>query len=182
MYSKVIQLYICIYILFHILFHYGLLHDSKYINGLPWQLRQWGIHLQCRRQRLDPWVGKILWKRKWQPALVFLPGESHGQRNLAGYSPWGHKELDMTEQPSTHKYINNFLCYTMGLCCLSILSIYANCKFLIHSSPSFSLPWQPVYSLGLSVCFCFAKWSEVKVTQSCLTLCDPMDYTVHGIL
>ena len=81
MYSKVIQLYICIYILFHILFHYGLLHDSKYINGLPWQLRQWGIHLQCRRQGLDPWVGKILWKRKWQPALVFLPGESHGQRS-----------------------------------------------------------------------------------------------------
>ena len=44
----------------------------------------------------DPWVGKIPWKRKWEPTPVFLPGESHGQRNLAGYSPWGLKELDTT--------------------------------------------------------------------------------------
>ena len=40
----------------------------------------------------------LLWRRKWQPILVSLPGKSHGQRNLAGYSPWGHKELDMTER------------------------------------------------------------------------------------
>ena len=44
-----------------------------------------------------PWVGKIPWKRKWQPTQVFLPGESHGGRSLVGYSPWGCKELDMTE-------------------------------------------------------------------------------------
>ena len=37
----------------------------------------------------DPWVGKIPWRRAWQPTLVSLPGESHGQRNLVGYSPWG---------------------------------------------------------------------------------------------
>ena len=37
------------------------------------------------------------WRRKWQPTPVFLPRESHGQRSLAGYSPWGHKELDMTK-------------------------------------------------------------------------------------
>ena len=41
------------------------------------------------------WVG-----RKWQPTLVFLPGEFHRQRGLAGYSPWGHKELDTSEQLS----------------------------------------------------------------------------------
>ena len=54
---------------------------------------------QCRRQkrhRFDPWVGKILWRRKWQPTPVFLPWEFHGQRSLAGYSPWGHKESDTT--------------------------------------------------------------------------------------
>ena len=45
----------------------------------------------------DPWVGKILWRRAWQPTPVSLPGESHGQRSLVGYSPWGHKESDMTE-------------------------------------------------------------------------------------
>ena len=46
---------------------------------------------------LDPWVGKIPWRRKWQPTLVYLPGEFHGQRSLAGYSPWGRKESDTTE-------------------------------------------------------------------------------------
>ena len=45
----------------------------------------------------DPWVGKILWRREWQPFPVFLPGESYGQRNLAGYSPRGCKESDMPE-------------------------------------------------------------------------------------
>ena len=52
--------------------------------------------LQCRRLRFDPWVGKIPWRRKWQPTPVHLPGESHGQRSQASYSPWGPKELDMT--------------------------------------------------------------------------------------
>ena len=41
--------------------------------------------------------GKIAWRRTWQPAPVFLPGESHGQRSLAGHSPWGCKESDKTE-------------------------------------------------------------------------------------
>ena len=51
----------------------------------------------CKRGRFDPWVGKIPWRRAWQPTPVFLPGKSHGQRSLVGYSPWGHKESDMTE-------------------------------------------------------------------------------------
>ena len=42
-------------------------------------------------------VGKIPWRRTWQPTPVFLPGESHGQRSLVGYSPWGHQDSDMTE-------------------------------------------------------------------------------------
>ena len=45
----------------------------------------------------EPWVGKIPWRRAWQPTPVFLPGESHGQRSLAGYSPQGCKESDTTE-------------------------------------------------------------------------------------
>ena len=48
--------------------------------------------------RFDPWVGKIPWSRGWLPTPVFLTGEFHGQRSLAGYSPWDHKELDTTEQ------------------------------------------------------------------------------------
>ena len=53
----------------------------------------------------NPWVGKIPWRRKWQPTPVFLPGESHGQRSLMGYSPWGHKESDTTEH--THRKTQN---------------------------------------------------------------------------
>ena len=49
------------------------------------------------RQGFDPWVGKLLRRRAWEPTPVFLPAESHGQRNLVGYSPWDHKELDTTE-------------------------------------------------------------------------------------
>ena len=44
-----------------------------------------------------PWLGKIPWRRKWQPTPIFLPGESHGQWSLAGYTLWGRKKSDMTE-------------------------------------------------------------------------------------
>ena len=47
--------------------------------------------LQCKRPRLNPWVGKIPWRREWLPTPVFLPGESLGQKNLACSTPWGHK-------------------------------------------------------------------------------------------
>ena len=53
---------------------------------------------RCKRCGFDPWVGKITWSRKLQPTPVFLPGESHGQRSLVGYSLWVRKESDTTEQ------------------------------------------------------------------------------------
>ena len=56
---------------------------------------------ECRRHKrwgFDSWVGKIPWRKAWQPTLVFLPGKSHGQRSLAGYSPWGCKASDTMEQ------------------------------------------------------------------------------------
>ena len=56
--------------------------------------QQWRIHLQGRRRKrceFSPWMGKIPWRRKWQPTPVFLPGKSHGQRILVGYSPLGLK-------------------------------------------------------------------------------------------
>ena len=64
----------------------------------PWWLR---ICLQFKRAEFNPWVGKIPWRRKWQPTLVFLPGKSDGQRSLAGYSPWGLKESDTIKQQTT---------------------------------------------------------------------------------
>ena len=64
----------------------------------------------------DPWVGKIPWKRAWQPIPVFLPGESHGQRSLVGCSPWGHKESDTTEWLSTHMLFKNSLVGAWQIC------------------------------------------------------------------
>ena len=57
------------------------------------------VCLSCRCKRCE-----IPWSRKWQPTSVFLPGKFHGQRSLVGYSPWGHKELNMTEWLSTHTH------------------------------------------------------------------------------
>ena len=54
--------------------------------------------LQCRRLGFDPWVKKIPWRREWQPTPIFLPGEFHGQRSLAGCRPWSLKESDTTER------------------------------------------------------------------------------------
>ena len=74
----------------------------KYLkgNGLPWWLRRKTICLQFRRRGFDAWVRKMPWRREWLPTPVFLPGEPHGQRSLAGYSPVAtqhNKESDTTE-------------------------------------------------------------------------------------
>ena len=70
-----------------------------------------GKESACQRRRrkrhgFDPWVGKIPWSRKWQCTPVFLPGEFHGQRSLAGYIPWGRKESYTTECTRRHKIGN----------------------------------------------------------------------------
>ena len=72
--------------------------SRKSYVGLPWWLSGKESVCQSRRHTFDPGVGKIPSRRKWQPTPVFLPGESHGQRSLAVYSPWGLTELDMTER------------------------------------------------------------------------------------
>ena len=58
--------------------------------------RWYRICLPTRRCRFDPWVRKTPWRRKWQPTPVFLPGQSHRQRSLVGYSPWDGQESDVT--------------------------------------------------------------------------------------
>ena len=63
---------------------------------------------QCRRPRFDSWLRKIPWRKERLPTPAFLPGELHGQRRLVGYSPWGSKELDTTEQLSTAQHSTLF--------------------------------------------------------------------------
>ena len=69
--------------------------------GFPGGARGKEPACQCRRRKthgFDPWVRKIPWRRAWQPTPVFLPGKSHRQSSLVGYSPWGRKQSDVTER------------------------------------------------------------------------------------
>ena len=82
---------------------------------------------QCKRQKrhsFDLWVGMIPWRRKWQPTPVFLPGESHEQRSLAGYCPWDHKESDTTEHTHTHTHTHTDLIDHCLFCVLTAISFY----------------------------------------------------------
>ena len=85
------------------------------------------VCLWCRGPGFDPWVRKIPWRRKWQPTPVFLPGKSHGWRSLAGYSPWGRKELDTTERLHFHFFHFSY-------CIICLFSI--NLSYLENSAHS----------------------------------------------
>ena len=104
---------------------------------VTWWLRPERICLKCRRQWFDPWLGKIPWRRKWQPTSVFLPKESHAQRGLLGYSPWSRKELDMTERLSTYTVTWKGLCGACGN--------YSNSEIT-------ECPWTSVLSSGRLQC------------------------------
>ena len=77
--------------------------------------------LTMQENRFNPLVGKILWRRKWQPTPVLLPGKSHGQRSLVGYNSWGRKKSDMTMSVLT--------------CCLILFA-----RILLHLCSSVILP------------------------------------------
>ena len=64
--------------------------------GLPWWLMAENL-LAMQEPRFESWVRKVPWRRAWQLTPVILPGKSHGQRSLVGYSPWGRQESGMTE-------------------------------------------------------------------------------------
>ena len=75
------------------------LYDT--LEGFPSWLSSKEFAFQCRKCVFNPRVRKIPWWKKWQPTPVFLPGKSHGQWSLVGYSPWGHKGSDTTKDLHT---------------------------------------------------------------------------------
>ena len=110
----------CVYVYVYI---YMCIHIPR-ASPMAWQIKKSTYNAGDIRCGFDPWVGKILCRRNWQSNLVFLPGKSHGQRSLVGYSAVGCKELDTTERLSTaqhiyihtHTYIRNaFLCSCITL-------------------------------------------------------------------
>ena len=121
--------------------------------GLPWWLSAKGFacqHRRHRRHKFNPWVRKILWWKKWQPTPVFLPGKSHEQRRLVGYSPWGHKESDITEWAQhTHFLIHWKYTYewmkinVMGYQNPLIIQILCPSSLILNLCPSsiFSFKW-----------------------------------------
>ena len=115
------------------------------IGSWDWWLSSEESTCQYRRQVFSPWVGKIPWRRKWQPTPVFLSEESHGQRGLAGYSPWGLKKSDMTERLKQDCYCEKNI---IRWICGSLSSRTA--ATLLPSTPVLSSPspWKlPPYSL-----------------------------------
>ena len=78
-----------------------LMSPASKVDSLPLS-HQGSPHLQYGRREFDPWVGKMRWGRKWPPTPVFLSRKSHGQRSLAGYSPWGHKRVKHDQVTRRH--------------------------------------------------------------------------------
>ena len=115
---------------------------KELIIGLPGGSAGKEPACQCRRHRFDPWVGKILWRRKWQPTPVFLSGKFHGQRSLVSYSPWDRKESDTTEHTRTGVKWENASIFTFLNCCFVKIQWYSifykvyffkvNCKIVDH--------------------------------------------------
>ena len=87
-----------------------------------------GSCLQCKRHGFDSWIGKILWRRKWLPTPVFLPGKSHEQRSLAGYSPRGCKESATSERLSTSRGTRPLLVALAHFHCVSISTMAISCS------------------------------------------------------
>ena len=104
------------------------------LKGLPWWLIGKESTCQCRRCEFDLWVGKISWRRKWQPTPVFLSGKSHGQRSLVGYSPWGHQESDTTEWRNNNNNAPRDTLHGYGLS-LMLLSVFICCGVAHRKTP-----------------------------------------------
>ena len=115
---------------------------SRYM-GLPWWYSGEESTCQGRGRGFTPWVGKIPWRRAWQPTPVFLPGEAHGQRSQAGCRPRGRKESRRTERIAhTSSTPRTGLAGSHG----SSISV-SKCLRSLHTVPHRAVP---VYSLASS--------------------------------
>ena len=115
-------------------FHHSVSNDHRSLLGFPDGAsdKEPACHFRrCKRHRFNPWVRKIPWRRARQPISAFLPGESHGQSSLAGYSPRGHKEryrTEVTEHACTHAW------WHYKLFCVFL-------KFMLKMQPQYLRMW-----------------------------------------
>ena len=117
----------------------------------------WGLpYLQCRRPGSDPWVGKIPWRRAWQPTPVFLPGESHGQRSLTGCRPWASQRV-------RHEWATK---HSEGHSKFQILRIYSYRHFLVYIFSNDSIR--------------FRKYGDGLFAYVMFYSCDSMECSLPG--
>ena len=116
-------------------------HSSTLAWKIPWMEESGGPQSMGSLKVGHDWTTSFSlftfmhWRRKWQPTPVFLPGKSHGWRNLVGYNPWGHKESDMIEWLT-----------------LSLWKLYFPPD--ISVVPVLSLPWDLGQEEDFKKCFC----------------------------
>ena len=101
------------------------------LDGSEFKVSAWNVGNLGSIPGFDPSVGKIPWRKKWQPTPVLLPGESHGGRSLVDYSPWGCKESDTTER--LHLSDINITILTFFGFCLHDLSFFSFFSLTIFS-------------------------------------------------
>ena len=97
--------------------------------------------LQCGRPRFNPRVRNILWRRKWQPTPVLLPGKSHAQRSVVGYSPWGSQRVGHNWTTSLSLFIS-FSCYILDPLFYFFILLVHSLNRLIHMLTQMSISSQ----------------------------------------
>ena len=109
-------------------------------------------------------------EKEWQPNPVFLPGESHGERSLVGYSPWGRKESDMTERLSLSSYSSKVRQLSVEFSSVAQSCLALQPHGLQQVRPTCPSPAPRVYSNSCASCwYCHPTiWSSVVPFSSCL--------------
>ena len=118
-------------------------------------------------------VGKIPWRRKWQPTPVFLPGKSHGQRSLEGYSPWGPKGLDTTKhaRSCTHTQDTSPESQSPHRCSVFIFSCRRTLEVMLPS-PESGLVLNRLFRYSLMLLISFTNRFFLQSFQYSLALCN----------
>ena len=146
-------------------FHFIICEISGILTRLPGGSVDKDFTCRCKKHRFDPWVRKISWRRAWKPTPVFLPGESHRQRSLAGYSPWVCKEQDTTEVIE-HKHKSMLISQT-GPVSLFMLLLSHFSSVRLCATPQTAAHQAP-RSLGFSR---QERWSGLPFPSPICTIC-----------
>ena len=150
----------------------------QHISGFPGGASGKEPTCQCRkfkRCRFHPWVGKIPWRRAWQPTPVLLPREAHGQRSLAGSSPWGHKELNTTVEVLVEElYVSLPLVLTFErvLHISSLSEGHLNCLLLLICTKK---PQKKILCMSYASMSCVFLWHLASNRNAeCLAIYTPI--------